>query len=222
MKHPLFAAVLAALLLAGCAGAESVPASSSSASASPPASAAGSEASSVSDDAGLPAKAPARPSTALLPVTVEGEEEAVPASLFVGEGYSLYLPDGEWTQLLTGEHTADSFVADLFAATANDAVTLIIQPSYEGLFREGFTLEDAYGALLSEGYLQSDDNDHMFAQSVEGTVTCQYVTESGGLVWYVSWSYPDTPEYLEGWGSRLPQIAATFEADETYAARTAS
>lgn len=219
MKRTLFAAALAAvLLLAGCAGSPSAPSAAASAPASSPASAAGSEAAASS----APPQADSRPAAAVLSFSVEGTVEKVPATLFAGKGYSLYLPDGEWKHLMEGEHTADRFAADLFVAAANDAVTLIIQPSYEGLFREGFPLEDAYDALLSEGYSQSDDNDHLFAQSAEGTVTCQYVTESGGLVWYVSWSYPDTPEYLEGWGSRLPQIAATFEADETYAARTAS
>lgn len=212
------AALAAALLLAGCGGAPSAPSSAAPAPASSAAGAAGGEspAASAPDSTSQPA-APDRPATASLTFSVEGMEESVPATLFAGEGYSLYLPDGQWTHLLQGKHAAGDFAADLFAAEANDAVTLIIQPSYEGLFGGEFTLEQAYDALLSEGYSQSDDNDHFFTQSAEGTVTCQYVTESGGLVWYVAWMYPDTPECWEGWGTRLPQIAATFEAQPGYA-----
>lgn len=207
MKHTLLAAALAAaLLLAGCA-AGSAPVSSSSAPAS---SAPESAASPASSEAASAPEAEARPAATALPLWIEGAEETVPATLFTGEGYSLYLPDGEWTQ--TAQASRADCTADVFTAAYNDAVTLRVQPNYNGLLYGDVTLEDAYEALLSSGYSQSDDNDHMFARSVEGTVTCQYVTEADGVVWYVSWSYPDTTEYLEGWGSRLPQIAATFAA----------
>lgn len=216
MKHLSFIAalLLTAGLLAGC-GAPAASASSVSSSAAPSAPAASASVS-ASSAASEPQSEPAvsnRPASIDLVIGVEGTAETVRASLFVGDGYSIYLPDGEWRQFLQSSRTADSFVADAFAATSNEAVTLVIQPNYNSLPHGDMTLEEAYDALLSEGYNQSDDNDHLFSQSADGTTTCQYVTESGGVVWYVAWSYPDTPEYTEGWGSRLPQIAATFEAD---------
>ena len=48
---------------------------------------------------------------------------------------------------------------------------------------------------------------------MDGIAECIQAFEQGGPVSYVSWAYPDTPEYIEGWGSRLPQIAATFTTE---------
>lgn len=139
---------------------------------------------------------------------MEGEPEKVPATLFQGEGYSLYLPDGEWVQTgsMSGEQPEE---ADLFAAAANSQVTLSVRPD-----RSGQDLERAYDALWAEGYNQSDDNDHFFARTMEGRVQCQYVIAGESRVWYVAWSYPDTSEYLEGWGSRIPQLMPGFLLEE--------
>lgn len=194
----------AALLLAGCAHAPSVSSSTVSSLPPLPSATAGSDASTAPASSAPTQEPVARPDTIDLPLNLEGMEETVPATLFSGEGYSLYLPDGEWLHTERANRTLGT--PDVFTAALNDAVTLHILPSY------GWTPGEAYDALLAEGYLQSDDNDHMFYQSEGGVVTCQYVTEAGDVVWYVFWSYPDTPEYLEGWGSRLPQIVATFSA----------
>ena len=39
---------------------------------------------------------PARAEQVDLTFFVEGEEEALPATLYVGDGYSLYIPDEDW------------------------------------------------------------------------------------------------------------------------------
>ena len=39
---------------------------------------------------------PARADQVDLTFFVEGEEEALPATLYVGDGYSLYIPDEDW------------------------------------------------------------------------------------------------------------------------------
>ena len=44
----------------------------------------------------VPETAPSRPEKTDVVVTVEGEEEIVPCTLYTGEGYSLYLPDEDW------------------------------------------------------------------------------------------------------------------------------
>lgn len=192
------AAALLAAVLAGCAG------PSSSQSSSPPPASSAAPSSAVSSQ---PA-APGRELHTELEIWVEGEPEKIPATLFQGEGYSLYLPDGEWVQTgsMCGEQPEE---ADLFAAAANSQVTLSVRPD-----RSGQDLERAYDALWAEGYNQSDDNDHFFARTMEGQVQCQYVIAGESGVWYVAWSYPDTSEYLEGWGSRIPQLMPGFLLEE--------
>lgn len=191
------AAALLAAALAGCAG------PSSSQSSSPPPASSAAPSSAVSQPT-----APGRELHTELEIWVEGEPEKVPATLFQGEGYSLYLPDGEWVQTssMSGEQPEE---ADLFAAAANSQVTLSVRPD-----RSGQDLERAYDALWAEGYNQSDDNDHFFARTMEGQVQCQYVIAGESGVWYVAWSYPDTSEYLEGWGSRIPQLMPGFLLEE--------
>lgn len=192
------AAALLAAALAGCAG------PSSSQSSSPPPASSAAPSSAVSSQP----TAPGRELHTELEIWVEGEPEKVPATLFQGEGYSLYLPDGEWVQTgsMSGEQPEE---ADLFAAAANSQVTLSVRPD-----RSGQDLERAYDALWAEGYNQSDDNDHFFARTMEGRVQCQYVITGESGVWYVAWSYPDTSEYLEGWGSRIPQLMPGFLLEE--------
>ena len=159
------AAALLAAALAGCAG------PSSSQSSSPPPASSAAPSSAVSSQP----TAPGRELHTELEIWVEGEPEKVPATLFQGEGYSLYLPDGEWVQTssMSGEQPEE---ADLFAAAANSQVTLSVRPD-----RSGQDLERAYDALWAEGYNQSDDNDHFFARTMEDQVQCQYVVagESG-------------------------------------------
>lgn len=192
------AAALLAAALAGCAG------PSSYQSSSPPPASSAAPSSAVSSQP----TAPGRELHTELEIWVEGEPEKVPATLFQGEGYSLYLPDGEWVQTgsMSGEQPEE---ADLFAAAANSQVTLSVRPD-----RSGQDLERAYDALWAEGYNQSDDNDHFFARTMEGQVQCQYVIAGESGVWYVAWSYPDTSEYLEGWGSRIPQLMPGFLLEE--------
>lgn len=192
------AAALLAAALAGCAG------PSSSQSSSPPPASSAAPSSAVSSQP----TAPGRELHTELEIWVEGEPEKVPATLFQGEGYSLYLPDGEWVQTgsMSGEQPEE---ADLFAAAANSQVTLSVRPD-----RSGQDLERAYDALWAEGYNQSNDNDHFFARTMEGQVQCQYVIAGESGVWYVAWSYPDTSEYLEGWGSRIPQLMPGFLLEE--------
>lgn len=211
MRLKLFPLALAAVLalgLAGC-GTKDAAGSSSAPSSSPAGSSASSEADSQTEEdaASSQSSTSKRPQSGTVTIVVEGEEEELPVTLFEGEGYSIYLPEGEWTHTEAGD---GSQVQDVFAAVENDKVLLAIQSSGE----ESATLDQVYDALLEEGYLQSDDDDQYFALSEDGVVTCQYIVEgTDGQIWYISWCYPDTTEYVEGWGSRIPQLIETFEAE---------
>jgi hypothetical protein len=191
------------------------PASSAAGSAAPVSSPAASSQTAPASSQSVPASSAAltpedigRPATTKLPVSREGEQENVSATLFIGDGYSIYLTDGAWVHTQTASR-ADR-TADVFTVTDNDQVTLSILPDYDDLANGNVTLDDAYEKLLAQGYGQSDDNDHRFAISKDGMVTCQYVVELSDVVWYVAWSYPDTSEYVDGWGAMLPAMADTF------------
>lgn len=205
--------VLLALGLAAC-GKDAADDSSASSGSRPAGSAASSEEAAPESEgpASSPADSPSwegssgRPQSGTVTVVVEGEEETLPAVLFEGRGYSIYLPEEEWTRTMEGE---GGDVQDVFTAAANDKVMLAVQSSSD----PSITFDEVCETLLAEGYLQSDDDDRFFALSADGVVTCQYIVEGeAGTIWYLSWCYPDTPEYLEGWGSRIPQLIETFEA----------
>ncbi|MCI2047744.1 MAG: hypothetical protein LKJ90_08525 [Faecalibacterium sp.] len=211
----LFLALAAGLLLSGCGAAD---ASSASAASIPALPSASSQAASAGSRADIPCSSSesgivpiegaltpedvGRPATTKLSFCAEGISEEVPATLYIGDGYSIYLPDGAWHPVQAADAAQDT--PDVFQPDT-DQISLSISFS-----RSDLTLQQAYDALLSEGCTQSDDNDAMFCRSAGGVMTCWYVTEASGQIWYVEWSYPDTSEYLEGWGTSLPVIAETF------------
>lgn len=206
-------AVLLALGLAAC-GKDAAGSSSAASGSRPAGSAAASEETAPESEAPASSQTASqswegssgRPQSGTVTVVVEGEEETLPAVLFEGNGYSIYLPEEEWTRTMEGE---GGDVQDVFTAVQNDKVMLAVQSSSDA----SITLEEVCETLLAEGYLQSDDDDRYFGLSADGVVTCQYIVEGeAGKIWYLSWCYPDTPEYLEGWGSRIPQLIETFEA----------
>ena len=65
---------------------------------------------------------------------MEGQTEEVPATLYEGEGYSIYIPDEEWTPGEPGEWKAE----------ANSDVKLKVE------FFSGKTAEEARTAILAE------------------------------------------------------------------------
>lgn len=146
------------------------------------------------------AKDSAFPAEAWLEFQLEGETETVRAELYEGEGYILYLPEGGWEQA-----SADG--TDCFSPEANADVELRVGRSEQ-------TFDEAAEALLAEGWLQSDDDDAVFGRTEEGRAEVLRLAESGEQTWYLGWSYPDQSEYYEGWGSRLPAIAGTFQTTE--------
>ena len=123
---------------------------------------------------------------------VEGMEEKVWATLHVGELYSIYLPDGEW------KWTAE----DSWAAEVNDQVVLRIEHYEE---EDLFEVEEN---LFQEGYHYEEDAVTLVKQE-EGRTSKVKIGVNEGDVWGIHYLYP--PEAEEGWGSRIPVIADTFE-----------
>lgn len=132
-----------------------------------------------------------------LSMEVEGQKEEVPATLYEGEGYSIYIPDEEWTPGEPGE----------WKAAANSDVELMVE------FFSGKTAEEARAAILAEyeqyGFMDADDDGHFTGTDGEASKTMGvWLTESDGGTYVVLGAYPD--EAAEGFGARLPVIAETF------------
>ena len=132
-----------------------------------------------------------------LSMELEGQTEEVPATLYEGEGYSIYIPDEEWTPGEPGE----------WNAAANSDVELKVE------FFSGKTAEEARTAILAEydqyGFMDADDDGHFTGTDGEASKTMGvWLTKSDGGTYAVLGTYPD--EAAEGFGARLPVIAGTF------------
>lgn len=129
--------------------------------------------------------------TITLTFSKEGEQEEKQATLAIGNGYSLYLPDDEQWRL------SDS---DLWTTDINEQVALWITHF------EGESVDSVNQKLESDGYVEEDslkwwkqEGDLMY--HVE-----QKVFENN--VWGIFYSYP--VDFEDGWGREFPMIVNTF------------
>lgn len=206
MKRVILTCALLALLLTGCGakGTNGDPAAQSQPPAAEPAAPA---------DGQSPAAEPHRAERTVLEISVEGETEEVPAVLFAGQGYSLYIPEEGWRH----EKDMDDGVAeDIWESTVNDEVELEVSrypaaanaalADVKAGFAKacGYVFEDLMGGDLGDPLTGMDEDgdflSFMAAQSADGAVTV------------ISWEYP--AEAAEGFGTRLALIANTFQLTE--------
>lgn len=144
-----------------------------------------------------------REASTMLTVMKEGIAEEIPASLYVGEGYSLYLTDG-WV----------NFVSDSWYLEANESIRFWIS-NFEGL-----DLGQAERILTNQGYEVSNGE-----STREGTSelwkweddTWYYVMccEAGNDVWRLNAVYSPF-EAIEGAGQELRAMFNTFTVQEGY------
>ena len=140
--------------------------------------------------------------TTVLTVMKEGLPEEIPATLYKGEGYSIYVADGVW----------DNYAPDAWQAKVNEQVGFSIS-NYEGLNKSQVErLLTAQGYVVENGELwwQSFPGDSMFSKMYR---TICYETESD--VWTFNFSYPPG-EAEEGWLPELRTMANTFAVDAGY------
>ena len=141
--------------------------------------------------------------------SVEGEREMVPATLYIGQGYSIYIPDEGWR---LEKRVDDGIPEESWESVLNDDVELTVS-HYAGktvteardlfLLDEDYVFEDLLGGELGDPLTGVDeDGDHLSFMLAEGA----------GTVYVISWEYP--AEAAEGFGVRLEQIAGTFEVME--------
>lgn len=120
----------------------------------------------------------------------EGIEQQKKATLMIGNGYSLYLPDGEWQQI-------DS---DTWAMAVNEQVQLWVTHF------EGESIGDIEKELDNDGYVTEQEYDKW---KQEGDFIYNVtLKEFENDVWGVFYRYPI--EAAEGWGRELQVIADTF------------
>ncbi len=129
--------------------------------------------------------------TTTLIFSKEGEQEEKQATLAVGNGYSLYLPDDEQWHLSA---------PDLWTTDISEQVTLWITHF------EGESVDSVNQKLEGDGYAEDDSykwwkQDGDLIYHVE-----QKVFEND--VWGIFYSYP--VDFEDGWGREFPVIANTF------------
>ena len=131
----------------------------------------------------------------VLKIMREGEMAEMPATLFAGEGYVIYLTDGDWQQ-----HATDAWtVAFEGKIVLNGQVQLWIT------HYDDKTGDQVKEELKSAGYTL--ENSDMTRQ--EGEVIYKVrLNEFENDVWGINYCYPMEAE--EGWGALLPLIADTF------------
>ena len=129
--------------------------------------------------------------TTTLTFSKEGEQEEKQATLAVGNGYSLYLPDDEQWHLSA---------PDLWTTDISEQVALWITHF------EGESVDSVNQKLEGDGYAEDDSykwwkQDGDLIYHVE-----QKVFEND--VWGIFYSYP--VDFEDGWGREFPVIANTF------------
>ena len=133
----------------------------------------------------------------VLKIMREGEMDEISATLFAGEGYSIYLTDGDWQQ-----HAPDAW-----SGAFEGQIVLNGQVQLWITHYEDKTADQVKGELESDGY--TSENSDMTKQ--EGEVIYKVrLNELENNVWGVNYCYPVEAE--EGWGALLPLIADTFAA----------
>ena len=138
---------------------------------------------------------------------VEGMEETVPATLYIGQGYSIYIPDEGWR---LEKDMEDGVPEEKWESTVNSDVELRVLHLGEK------TLEQAQEWVTAEedNYrLIEDKQGGLGGTDAEDREVLEVRFHPAGTQMYaVAYQYP--VEASEGFGARLSQIADTFEAME--------
>ena len=146
-----------------------------------------------------------RAQTMELEFMLEGETTKVPATLYIGQGYSIYIPDEDWRM---EKGTEDGFPEETWESMFNDDVELRV------LHFSGKTQEEARAFMIAEeddyrfqedqqgGLLGTDERDH------ERMEVRFHPSED--MVYAVLYTYPE--EAAEGFDVRLSVMADTFES----------
>lgn len=139
-----------------------------------------------------------REKTAVISCMLEGMLEEMPATLYVGDGFSIYIPDDGWQiydKTLQSPH--------LISAVYSPEISLGVAHYTDK------TLADVAADMTAEGYFYDEYSKKL--QKFEGEGEEQLLLEArvygqDNDVWVISTGFPAAYE----WGSRLDAIADTF------------
>ncbi len=155
---------------------------------------------------------------AVLMVNKEGELQTVPATLFVGDGYSIYIPDEGWRLFGPEDGTASydftKYGLDKWGSELNDQVLLWINKY------DGSSVEEVREGLAVKGY--QTDGTEMTAGEAGLSYHVKLIESEEGC-YGVFYCCPEEAE--EGWGRDLSAVAESFaisaeEEDPLKEART--
>lgn len=199
----LMTVILLAGALAAC-GQEGAPAASSApAAASAPAPVVSSSASGAASSSAPVAPSGGRPAQGVITMMVEGMEEEVPATLYQGEGWSIYVPDEGWTAADVDRDDREVSWDSLVGRDVEFGVKAYPEVSESEAFR----------------WFTYDEDDYSFSELVDGAATGHDDRDretiylricAGAGATYLFWGeYPD--EAAEGFGARLEAIGNSLE-----------
>ncbi len=139
-----------------------------------------------------------RADTTVIQCTVEGNLEEMPATLYEGDGFSLYIPDEGW------QIYEDEMVLPVkMSAVRSAAIGLWVEYHEEGV-------SDTQNRLTAEGYVQNADSGRLEMQAGEILNEIR-IFEGADGTWLVCSRRPATTEGEEGMAARIEAIAETFE-----------
>ncbi len=160
----------------------------------------------------------AAPEKVTIMVSKEGELQTVPATLFVGDGYSIYIPDEGWKLFGPEDGTASydftKYGLDKWGSELNDQVLLWINKY------DGSSVEEVREGLAVKGY--QTDGTEMTAGEAGLSYHVKLIESEAGC-YGVFYCCPEEAE--EGWGRDLSAVAESFaisaeEEDPLKEART--
>ena len=142
-----------------------------------------------------------------LAFTVEGETELVPVTLYIGQGYSIYIPDEGWR---LEKWVDDGIPEDVWESVINDDVELTVLHLGEKTLAE------------AQAWVKAEEDDYQLVEDKQGglggtdekdreMLEVRFHT-SGSTMYAVLYKYP--MEAAEGFGTRLGVMADTFQIME--------
>jgi hypothetical protein len=153
------------------------------------------------------AETAARPNGMELEFVVEGQVKSVPAKLYLGEGYSMYIPDAGWR---LEQEREDGIPEDTWESTVDDEVQVSVF-HYRGIpAPEAVTvfLEEHDDFVFRELLLDYSEAEEPLEGVEKGGEVLKFILRSGmGDTYIVSWEYRDA---LGIAASQAEQMVKTF------------